>query len=84
MTSCETEQQLALQDEIARLIANASADRMVIRVATEASRLARQYSESGLSSNDIAKIIVDLATPSGVALELGDLPIQGMKKPRTD
>ena len=73
MTSCETEQQLALQDEIARLIANASADRVVIRVATEASRLARQYSVSRLSSNDIAKIIVDLATPSGVAL----------KKPRT-
>jgi hypothetical protein len=77
MTSPETGQQLALQDEIARLVAKASTDRVVIRVATEANRLARQYSVSGLSSHDIAKIIVDLATPSGVALELGGLAFRG-------
>jgi hypothetical protein len=74
MPSPETEQQLALQHEIARLIADASADRVVVSVAKQANRLAHQYSSSGLSSNAIAKIIVSLAKPVGIALELDDLP----------
>ena len=74
MASPETEQQMALQGEIARLIAMASASRVVLRVTEEADRLGRLYPACGLSTNDIAAIIVSLAKPAKIALELDGMP----------
>jgi hypothetical protein len=68
--SPETEQQLALNGDIARLVSDASADHVVLRVSEEARRLARSYSSSGLSTDEIAKFIVRLATTANVAVEL--------------
>ena len=72
MPSPETEQQLAMNADIARLVSDASADHVVIRVSKEARRLARSYPSTGLTTEEIAKLIVKLATTAEVAVELDD------------
>jgi hypothetical protein len=64
----ETEQQLALNADIAKLVSDASADHVVIRVSKEASRLARSYPSTGLTTEQIAKLIVKLATTAKVCV----------------
>jgi hypothetical protein len=69
MTSPATDQQRAIQDEVAALIVQAMLTCEVIQVAHEAARLSKRYSASGLSAQDIAEIIVRLASPTHVAIE---------------
>ena len=69
MTSPATDEQRAIQDEVAALIVQAMLMRKAIRVAVEAGRLSKRYSASGLSAQDIAAIIVRLASPTQVAIE---------------
>jgi hypothetical protein len=70
MPSPTTEQQIALQDEVATLIGEAMRSRTVLAVSAHAARLAETYGSAGMSKSEICQLIVSLAVPSNVALEL--------------
>jgi hypothetical protein len=70
MPSPTTEQQIALQDEVATLIGEAMRSRTVLAVSAHAARLAETYRSAGMSKSEICQLIVSLAVPSNVALEL--------------
>jgi hypothetical protein len=70
MTSPSTEQQIALQDEVAHLISEAMRSRTILAVSAHAARLADTYRLAGLTEKDICALIVRLAVPSNIALEL--------------
>ena len=72
MTNPSTEQSKALQDEIANLIAEAMRSRVVLAASTHAARLADTYRFCGMSKREICALIVGLAVPAKVALELTD------------
>jgi hypothetical protein len=84
MTSPETEAQLAMQTEIAKLIADASASKLVLKVSRAVTRLGRQFPGSGLTDEDIAKLIVDLARPTKIAFELDGVPVAARMKWRDE
>ena len=69
MTSPATDEQRAIQDEVAALIVEAMLTCQAIPVEVEAGRLSKRYSASGLSEKDIAEIIIRLASPTQVAIE---------------
>ncbi len=62
----------ALEQEILRLIAEASWARRIVRATAEADRLERAHPASGMTSLEIEKMIMKLATPAGVTLVLGN------------
>ena len=70
MTSPTTEQQVAIHDEVATLIAEAMRSRTVLAASAHAARLAESYRLSGMSKGEICALIVRLAVPANVALEL--------------
>jgi hypothetical protein len=72
MTSPSTEQQKALQIEVANLIAEAMRSRVVLAASAHAARLADAYRLCGMSKSEICALIVGLAAPAKVALELSD------------
>ena len=72
MTNPSTEQLKALQNEIADLIAEAMRSRVVLAASAHAARLADTYRSSGMSKREICALIVGLAVPAKVALELAE------------
>ena len=72
MTNPSTEQQKALQDEVAILIAEAMRSRVFLAASAHAARLADTYRLCGMSKDEICALIVGLAVPAEVALELSD------------
>jgi len=70
VTSPSTEQQMALQKEVAMLIDQAMRSRVVLDASAHAARLADTYRLSGMSKAEICALIVKLAVPAKVALEL--------------
>jgi hypothetical protein len=72
MTNPSTEQQRALQHEIADLIAEAMRSRVVLAASAHAARLAYTYRLCGMSKSEICALIVGLAVPAKVALLLAE------------